>query len=117
MADLIFGTRLGQPLSRHNLLRRQLRPVCNKLGMHEITWHSLRHSPATMLDASGASLGTVQALLGHSTSEITREVYLHAIPEDQRRAVECVESLILGLNRTQTDSTSGFPKMSEVVST
>jgi hypothetical protein len=69
-----------------------------------------------MLDATGASLGTVQALLGHSTSEITREVYLHAIPEDQRRAVERVESLILGLYRTQMDSTSGLPKLTEVVS-
>ena len=59
-------------------------------GIHGITWHSLRHSHATMLDATGASLGTVQALLGHSTSEITREVYLHAIPEDQRRAVASV---------------------------
>lgn len=116
VVDLVFGTRQGQPLSRHNLLRRQLRPVCNKLGMHGITWHSLRHSHATMLDASGASLGTVQALLGHSTSEITREVYLHAIPEDQRRAVERVESLILGLNRTQMDSTFSSPQMGEVVS-
>ncbi len=51
----------------------------------------------------GAPLGTVQALLGHSTSEITREVYLPAIPEDQRRAVAGVESLVFGLNRTQTD--------------
>jgi integrase len=104
--DLVFATRQGQPLSRHNLLRRQLRPVCKKLGLHGITWHSLRHSHATLLDSVGAPLGTVQALLGHSTSEITREVYLHAIPEDQRRAVARVESLVFGFNRTQMDSTS-----------
>jgi integrase len=104
--ELVFATQQGQPLSRHNLLRRQLRPVCEKLGLHGITWHSLRHSHATLLDSVGAPLGTVQALLGHSTSEITREVYLHAIPEDQRRAVARVESLVFGFNRTQTDSTS-----------
>ncbi|HKW65570.1 MAG TPA: site-specific integrase [Candidatus Acidoferrum sp.] len=99
--DLVFSTRERQPLSRHNLLRRQLRPACKKLGLHGITWHSLRHSHATLLDAVGAPLGTVQALLGHSTSEITREVYVHAIPEDQRRAVAGVESLVLGFKRTQ----------------
>ncbi len=104
--DLVFATQQGQPLSRHNVLRRQLRPACKKLGLHGITWHSLRHSHATLLDSVGAPLGTVQALLGHSTSEITREVYLHAIPEDQRRAVAGVESLVFGLNRTQMDSTS-----------
>ena len=38
----------------------------------------------------------VQALLGHSSSEITRQVYLHSIPEDQRRAVKKVEKLIFG---------------------
>jgi hypothetical protein len=38
----------------------------------------------------------MQALLGHSAPEITREIYLQAIPEEQRRAVESVEKLLLG---------------------
>jgi integrase len=114
--DLVFATSTGQPLSRHNLLRRQLRPACKKLGLEGITWHSLRHSHATLLDAVGAPLGTVQALLGHSTSEITREVYLHSIPEDQRRAVAKVESLVFGFKRTQMDSSLGSSKNCDVVS-
>jgi len=104
--ELIFSTETGQPLNRHNLLRRHLRPACEKVGLQGITWHSLRHSHATLLDATGAPLGTVQALLGHSTSEITREVYLHAIPDDQRRAVAGVEALVFGLKRTQVPSAS-----------
>jgi len=99
--SLVFHTEVGTPLDRHNLLRRQLRPACERLGLSGITWHSLRHSHATSLEATGAPLGTVQALLGHSSSDITREVYLHAIPEDQRRAVASVEALVFGLNRTQ----------------
>lgn len=114
--DLLFSTSQGQPLSRHNVLRRQLRPACKKLGLQGITWHSLRHSHATLLDSVGTPLGTVQALLGHSTSEITREVYLHAIPEDQRRAVAGVESLVFGFNRTQTDSSLSPAENSAVVS-
>jgi integrase len=102
--DLVFATRTGYPLHRHNLLRRHLRPACSRLGLQGITWHSLRHSHATMLDAAGAPLGTVQALLGHSTAEITREVYLHAIPEDQRRAVESVERLVFGRKWTQVQA-------------
>jgi len=38
----------------------------------------------------------MQSLLGHSAPEITREIYLHAIPEEQRRAVNSVEKLIFG---------------------
>lgn len=41
-------------------------------------------------------IGTMQSLLGHSAPEITREIYLHAIPEEQRRAVENVERLVFG---------------------
>jgi hypothetical protein len=43
---------------------------------------------------SDQTTGTMQALLGHSAPEITREIYLHAIPEEQRRAVESVERLV-----------------------
>jgi len=49
-----------------------------------------------MLDSVGTPIGTIQSLLGHSTPEITREIYLHAIPEEQRRAVESVERLVFG---------------------
>ena len=28
---------------------------------------------------------------------VTREIYLHAIPEEQRRAIESVERLVIGL--------------------
>jgi integrase len=47
-----------------------------------------------MLDVVGTPLGTMQSLLGHSAPEITREIYLHAIPDEQRRAVESVETCI-----------------------
>ena len=43
----------------------------------------------------------MQSLLGHATPDITREIYLHAIPEEQRRAVESVERLVFGPKWTQ----------------
>jgi hypothetical protein len=46
----------------------------------------------------------MQSLLGHSTPEITREIYLHAIPEEQRRAVESVEKLLFGPKWTQVQA-------------
>jgi integrase len=98
------------PLDRRNLLRKHVKPTAKKMGLH-VTWHLLRHSYATMLDGMGTPVGTVQSLLGHGTPEITREIYLHAIPQEQRRAVESIERLVLGLNWTQltqsSESTSG----------
>jgi integrase len=109
--DLVFATREGLPLDRRNLLRKHVKPAAKKLGIVGITWHLLRHSYATMLDGVGTPVGTMQSLLGHSAPEITREIYLHAIPEEQRRAVDSVERLIFGPKWTQVSelnqSTSG----------
>jgi integrase len=94
--SLIFAKSDQTPLDRWNLLRKHLKPAAKKLGLSGVTWHLLRHSHATMLDGVGTPIGTMQALLGHSAPEITREIYLHAIPEEQRRAVESVERLVFG---------------------
>jgi hypothetical protein len=96
--------------ARRDLLIENL-ALRQKLGLLGVTWHLLRHSYATMLDGVGTPVGTMQSLLGHSAPEITREIYLHAIPEEQRRAVESVERLVFGPKWTQVteldQSTSG----------
>jgi integrase len=97
---LVFASSHETPLSRRNLLNRQLKPTSERLGLKGANWHWLRHANATLLDAVGAPLGTVQALLGHASAEITREVYLHAVPADAKSAVQKVENLI-GPKRTQ----------------
>ena len=103
---LVFSNREGKPLDRRNLLARDIAPACKRLGLPKVSWHSFRHCNATLLDSIGTPLGTVQALLGHSTPEITRSIYLHAVPEDQRRAVENLERLIFGLKWTQVEESA-----------
>jgi integrase len=107
---LVFSTRNGSPLSRRNLLNRQLKPACKSLGLTGANWHWLRHAHATLLDSVGAALGTVQALLGHASPEVTREVYIGSVPENARTAVRDVEKLI-GPKWTQV------PDWSEMTST
>jgi integrase len=78
---LVFATRGGLPLARWNLLRKHLKPAAMKLEIPSVTWHLLRHGHATMLDSVGTPLCMMQSLLGHCTPDVTREIYLHAIPE------------------------------------
>jgi len=96
-------------------MRRQLTPTCKKIGLDGVNWHWLRHANATLLDSVGTPLSTTQALLGHSSPEITREIYLHAIPADAKAAVERIVRLveaqkpeheIIGPNRTQVLETA-----------
>jgi integrase len=77
-----------------NLLHKELRPVCVELKPPLIMWHSLRHTHATLLGKAGESLRTAQALLGRSDLETTLNVYTHAIPESQKRAVEKVATML-----------------------
>jgi len=92
--DLVFATRNQTPLNPKNLLRRQLRPACEALGLPLISWHSFRHTHATLLGDVGESLKTAQALLGHSDLETTLNIYTHAIPESQKRAVDKVAEVL-----------------------
>ncbi len=64
---------------------------------------------ATLLDVVGVPRGTVQALLGHASSEVTRQIYLHAIHAEQRRAVEGVERLLIGPKWTQIGEVAQMP--------
>jgi hypothetical protein len=44
---------------------------------------------------AGNLLGNVQALPGHSSPEVRPQIYLRAIPAQQRRAVEKLETFLL----------------------
>jgi integrase len=100
--DLVFATRKHTPLNPKNLLRRVLRPTCDALKLPAITWHSFRHTHATLLGEVGESLRTAQALLGHSDLETTLNVYTHAIPASQRRAVDKVAEVLFANVRKTT---------------
>jgi integrase len=58
-----------------------------------------RHTHATILGEVGESVKTAQALLGHSDLETTLNVYTHAIPESQRRAVDKVAGILFADDR------------------
>jgi integrase len=99
--SLIFSSATGTVLCRRNLLNRQFRPTAARLGLKGFNWHWLRHATASLLDAAGAPLGTVQTLLGHTSSEVTREHYIHAVSSESREAVGRIEELAIGPKWTQ----------------
>lgn len=55
----------------------------------------IRASGILQLAEVGESLRTAQALLGHSDLETTLNVYTHAIPDAQRRAVNKLAELFV----------------------
>jgi integrase len=95
--ELVFQTPSGTPLNPKNLYNRELAPACDRIGKPRISWHSFRHAHATLLGEVGGSPKTAQALLGHSDLETTFNIYTHAIPDSQRKAVERVAGELFGV--------------------
>ncbi len=91
---LVFSTRNGTPLSADNLRKRQLRSACQLAKLKPFGWHALRHTHSTLLHSLGTPLRVVQALLGHSRSTTTLEIYTHAPTDDQRAAVVKLEGIL-----------------------
>jgi len=92
--DLVFTSRAGTPINPKNLASRELRPTCRRLKVPVVGWHSFRHTHGTLLTEVGESIKTTQAILGHSDLETTLNIYSHAIPESQRRAMEGVAEIL-----------------------
>lgn len=63
------------------------RDLCGKAKIAGASFHSLRHTAATLLLKSGCDPKTLQELLGHSVPETTLRLYCHSSLETQKRAV------------------------------
>lgn len=86
-SSYLFLTRRGNKLSRMGLWKR-FRKCLQKSGIKkETTPHTLRHSFATHLLERGATLRTVQLLLGHSDISTT-QIYTH-IDRNYLRDILC----------------------------
>ena len=69
---------------------RQWNDQTDAIGMSGVTLHSLRHTHASMLIASGVDIITVSRRLGHSSPKVTLEVYGHLIHGGDDRAAQIV---------------------------
>lgn len=63
----------------------------------------LRHSYATNLYRAGIDLKTAQYLLGHSSIEMTANVYTHLAKEDTAASVIQLEKYLAGGSQTEDD--------------
>jgi integrase len=77
----------GREPVNDDVARVFLRRAVKKAGLRAIGWHVLRHSFASQLASEGVSIYVVQALLGHTTVQMTMR-YAHLAPSTLRGAVE-----------------------------
>jgi len=90
---LVFTTSTGQPLAG-DFVARSLRRSCQRAGVVPLTPHGFRHSSASLLIASGVSVSTVAARLGHATPAITTRIYAHAVRGADQQAAQTMQQIL-----------------------
>ena len=80
--QLIFSNNKNDFIG-NSTIRKYLKQISKKAGIHLITSHGFRHTHATLLFASGMDIKQVQARLGHSKVQTTLDIYTHTMKEKQ----------------------------------
>ena len=101
----IFRIKLGDLYTNKNLLFTKYDGTCMgittptqwwKKFAHNneitpgVTFHSLRHSAASMMINAGTDVATVSRTLGHSNISTTLNIYTHLIEDSKKKAIETV---------------------------
>jgi integrase len=93
-SEWIFCSKVGTPMSVHNLHNRSWKPLLKKSDLPlDTRFHDLRHTCATLLLTKGVHPKIVQELLGHSSISITLDTYSHVLPNMQGEAVRAMENI------------------------
>jgi integrase len=61
-----------------------------------IGYHGLRHSHASLLFASGASIKAISSRLGHASASLTLSIYAHVIPGADQDAANRIDAMLSG---------------------
>lgn len=77
----------------YNAYRKYLRIHSIKSIGRKITPHALRHTSASLLLEQGVPLDTVAKRLGHTSSEITKEIYIHMTEKMKKREEEMIQNV------------------------
>lgn len=82
----------GEPINP-NTLSTWFHSFVQREGLADCSLHSLRHTNATLLIASGAPIKTVSKRLGHASVSTTGNIYTHAIQSADEAAAAALEDI------------------------
>ena len=88
----VFANIIGEQMLSDTLSKSFAKALKDN-GIKHVKFHSMRHSYATRLFEKGVQLKTVQKLLGHSSIEITADIYTHVMNSEKISAVQKLNDL------------------------
>lgn len=104
--DLVFPSENGTPSDATNLLKRHFFPALRRARLPRIRFHDLRHTYASLLIAQGEHPKYIQSQLGHSSINMTMDIYGHLMDTVNRKAASLLGRSIMGEKSTDVNSFS-----------
>lgn len=77
----VFAVENGGTVNRSNLASRVLKPAVTDLGLGWVSFHSLRHTCASLLFEQGRNVRQVAEWLGHADPAYTLRTYIHLLDD------------------------------------
>ena len=93
--NLVFTNKNGEPLDRRYVSRHHFAPILKAAGLRPVTFHSLRHSYASILLSLGVNIKVVQDFLRHRLERMTLDIYSHPLKKDRNEAAEKIGDLLI----------------------
>jgi integrase len=91
-------------LDYNNFMNRIFRPQVKKLGYEGVSFHTLRHTAASLLISQGTPITTVSGILGHASTQMTLDVYGHLYEDDAMTYMDRLgEKLFAGTAKERTN--------------
>jgi integrase len=109
----LFTMPEGGSLEYNNFMNRIFRPAVEASGLKGISFHSLRHTAASLLISQGTPITTVSGILGHASTQMTLDVYGHLYEDDAMTYMDRLgEKLFAGTDKERTNVISVVEKVS-----
>lgn len=92
--DLVCCCPDGSPINNSTFSSR-FSSIAKKAGLMA-TFHTLRHTHASLLLAAGVNLKVVQERLRHANISTTGDIYAHLYPDAQKEAASKIDDVLVG---------------------
>jgi integrase len=87
---LVFCNTIGKPIDPRNFAK-QFERLLKQADLPHVRFHDMRHSHATLLLMEHVAVKVVSERLGHSSINITQDIYSHVLPEMQKEAADAID--------------------------
>ncbi len=77
----VFTSKVGTELIRGKVAENVLNPARALVGMPWVSFHSFRHTCASLLFANGKNIKQIQTWLGHADPAFTLRTYIHLLDD------------------------------------